>query len=402
MREENDHAAHAGDRARGEEVAEIAGRHRGFNPVGQVGDLGVDHIHRILGERENAEEEQRHHGAEHEPAPDGMGHHGVDLVRGGRASFAGLEEDFGGDAADGVVTGIDEGAGPVRPLAFPALLPGAENFPGARMEGRRSGHAHAVLIGEEEESFSAGDERGFAVVGDERSLEFGDGGCDGRGNSPGVAGEREIGAAHRELEFDEAPAVDGFAGDDGDAEFLFEAGDVDGGTGGGGEVHHVDDEKHRPAEVENLVNEVEVSFEIGRVDDAEDAVGLGGVGAAAEEDVAGDGFVGGAGGEGIGAGQVDDGDGLAVLRVSGTDLFLDGDAGVVPDFLFQAGEGVEKGAFAAVGIADEGVDGGARGRGVGGAGRNVRRQSHRMSRGAQAVVGSTRTWSASVLRRVRW
>ena len=131
------------------------------------------------------------------------------------------------------------------------------------------------------------------------------------------------------------------------------------------------------------MNEVEVPFEVGGVDDAEDAVGWRGVGAAAEEHIAGDGLVGRTGGERVSAGKIDDGDGLAVLRVGGADLFLDGDAGVVADFLFQAGEGVEEGALAAVGIADERVDRLARGR-DGGAGGDVRGQSgHREGAGRE-------------------
>ena len=117
-----------------------------------------------------------------------------------------------------------------------------------------------------------------------------------------MTGEGEIGAAHREFKFDEAAAVDGFASDDGDAELVLKAGDANGEAGLGGEIHHVQHENHRAAKIENLVNEVEVSFEIGRVDDAENAVGLCGVGTAAEEHVSRDGLVGGTGGERIGAG----------------------------------------------------------------------------------------------------
>jgi len=50
----------------------------------------------------------------------------------------------------------------------------------------------------------------------------------------------------------------------------------------------------------------------------------------------------------IGAGQIDDGNRLAVLRIGSADLLLDGDAGVVTDLSFQAGESVEERAFAAV------------------------------------------------------
>jgi hypothetical protein len=54
-----------------------------------------------------------------------------------------------------------------------------------------------------------------------------------------------------------------------------------------------------------------------------------------------------------------------VLRVGRADLLFDRDARVVADLLFQAGEGVEERAFAAVRIADQRVDGLARGGGRG-------------------------------------
>ena len=86
--------------------------------------------------------------------------------------------------------------------------------------------------------------------------------------------------------------------------------------------------------------------------------------AAAQEHIADDGLVRRTRRERIGAGQVDDGDRPAVLRVGGAGLLLDGDARVVADLLPQAGERIEERAFAAVGVADEGVD--RRAAGVGG------------------------------------
>jgi hypothetical protein len=117
------------------------------------------------------------------------------------------------------------------------------------------------------------------------------------GTCPTVAGEREVGAAEREPELDEALAVDGLAGDDGDAELLFQPGDPHGEAGLGREVHHVQHEDDGPAEIEDLVHEVEITLEVGRIDDAQDAIRLWGVGAAAEQHVAGHGLVGRAGRE---------------------------------------------------------------------------------------------------------
>jgi hypothetical protein len=69
------------------------------------------------------------------------------------------------------------------------------------------------------------------------------------------------------------------------------------------------------------VDEVEITLEVRRIDDAQDAIRLWGVGAPAEQHIAGHGLVGRAGGERIGAGQVDDRDGLAVLGV-GVPIFF--------------------------------------------------------------------------------
>jgi len=59
----------------------------------------------------------------------------------------------------------------------------------------------------------------------------------------------------------------------------------------------------------------------------------------------------------ISPGQIDDRNRMAVLRISGADLFFHGHARIVSDLLFQAGQRVEKRALAAVRIADEGIDG---------------------------------------------
>ena len=129
------------------------------------------------------------------------------------------------------------------------------------------------MVGQEQEGFGASQQRGFAVVGDERGLELADGGGDGGGDIPGVTGEREIRATHGEFELDEAAAVNGFAGDDGDAEFFFEAGGADVETGARSEVHHVQHQDNGAAQIENLMNEIEISFKVGGVDDAKDSVG---------------------------------------------------------------------------------------------------------------------------------
>ena len=171
-----------------------------------------------------------------------------------------------------------------------------------------------------------------------------------------MARKRQVGPAHRELQIDEAFAVDGFAGDDGNAEFVFEPGHADVESGLRRQVHHVKDEDDGSAQIENLMNEIKIPLEVRRIHDAQDAIGLFRIGAATEQHVPGDRFVGRPCGERISPGQIDDGDRLAVLRVGGADLLLHRDAGIIPDFLLQAGKGVKKRAFAAVRISDERVN----------------------------------------------
>ena len=334
LRKEFDDATDATDHTGRNKITEITVGHGVFDPRGQDGRLVVDPIHGRLRQRKNTDEEQGHHCAQHGPAPHRVGDDGIDFVGGCRAGFAGLKNHLGSDPADRVVAGVHQCAGPVSALAFPTFLPRTEDVFGAGMERGRAGDAHAVLVSEQQQGFGAGNERGFAVVRDEGGLKFGDCGSDRGGNIPSVPGQREVWTAHGDLELDEAFAVHRFARDDGNAECLLESRDADSEAGGSGQIHHVDDENDGATQVENLVNEIEISFQIRGIDDAKNPVGLRGVGAATEEDVAGHGFIGGTRGERIRARQIDDRDGLAMLRVGRADLFFHGNAGVVAHLLF--------------------------------------------------------------------
>jgi len=89
---------------------------------------------------------------------------------------------------------------------------------------------------------------------------------------------------------------------------VFEAGNAQIKAGVHGQIHHVEHENDGPAEVEHLMYEVEVSLEVGGVDDADDAVGLRHVGATTKEHIAHNGLVGRTRRERISARQIDDGD----------------------------------------------------------------------------------------------
>ena len=73
----------------------------------------------------------------------------------------------------------------------------------------------------------------------------------------------------------------------------------------------------------------------------------------AEDDVDGQHLIGTACGQAVGAGQIDDLDGLAV-KVEFALLGFDGDAGIIADLLLHPGQGVEESGFAGVGVADQG------------------------------------------------
>ena len=89
-----------------------------------------------------------------------------------------------------------------------------------------------------------------------------------------------------------------------------------------------------PAEIQNLMNEVKIPLEVRSVEDADDTVGLRRVGAAAEEHIAQNSFIGRARGQRIRTRQVDDFYRMPVLRIRFANLFLDGDTRVVANFLF--------------------------------------------------------------------
>ena len=102
------------------------------------------------------------------------------------------------------------------------------------------------------------------------------------------------------------------------------------------------------AEVDEFGGEVEVALEVGGDDDVEDHVW-----AAVEDVLADEALLGRVGGEGVGAGQVGDVEAIAfvgdVARLGGH-----GDAAVIAHVFAPAGDDVEEGRLAAVGVTDEG------------------------------------------------
>ena len=272
-------------------------------------------------------------------------------MRGSDGSDLGAHPGFGTEFVDGGVAGVGEGVFPSGEGVFEAVAMADDVVHG---DGGLTGVA-GVVIGQEVEGLQ---EAGFVAEGaefDEVFVGAGEFGVDGfRERRGGPLGEREVFAAEGGFEFGDALAGGGLHGDDGDAEALTEGRGVNGLLALGDDVDHVEDEDGGETKFEDLGDEVEVALEVGGVDDADDAVGARGAGLAAEEDVAEDGFVRGAGVEGVGAGEVDEAEFFAVLGEALADFFFDGDAGVVGDFLAEAGEEVEDGGFAGVWVTDDG------------------------------------------------
>ena len=121
-----------------------------------------------------------------------------------------------------------------------------------------------------------------------------------------------------------------------------------------GEVDHVERDDGRQAELDQLQREAEVVVEVGRVEDDHQRVGLALALLPAEQDVAGDRFVGARRIEAVGAGQVDHLDRAAVGQHQPARMPLDGDAGIIADLLARAGQRIEQRALAGIGIAGDG------------------------------------------------
>jgi hypothetical protein len=144
-------------------------------------------------------------------------------------------------------------------------------------------------------------------------------------------------------------------GEDGDAESGGEVSGVDVMAVLACDVGHVQGDEGGVTEFDDLGGVVEVTFEIGSVDDDDDGVGWGDVALTVEEDIPGDSLIFGLSAEAVGSREVQEGDGEVGRGAADSAFFaFDGDAGVITDAGAEAGQGVEEGCFAAVGVAGEG------------------------------------------------
>ena len=150
-----------------------------------------------------------------------------------------------------------------------------------------------------------------------------------------------------------AGAVDGADLGHGRAEFAGQLEGVDLAAAGLHQVAHVEQHEGGQAEGKDGRGQHELAGEVQGIEDEEDSVGLGRAGHFAPEHVDGDAGILREGGEGVEAGEVDEGEVVAAYAGHQAHALLDGDAGVVGDLLAQAGEAIEKSGFAGVGRADE-------------------------------------------------
>ena len=111
-------------------------------------------------------------------------------------------------------------------------------------------------------------------------------------------------------------------------------------------VHHVDGDNYRNAKLHQLCGEVQVTFQIGAVDDVQDGVGL-----LLDQIGTGDDLFQGVGRQRIDTGQVLNDDVFLALQLAF--LLLDSDTGPVADVLVGAGQIVEQGRFATVRVAGQ-------------------------------------------------
>ena len=108
-------------------------------------------------------------------------------------------------------------------------------------------------------------------------------------------------------------------------------------------IHHVDGHHNGNAQLGELRGEVEVALQVGAVDDIQN-----GIGTLLDQVVTGYHLLQRVGGQGVDAGQVHDHHIVVLLQLA---LFLlHRDAGPVTNELIGAGESVEKGGLAAVGV----------------------------------------------------
>ena len=333
LRQKQHDSAHAGDRTVREKIAEISGRHHAPDPCSERSNLPVDPVHRILCEREDRQEQHGHDCTQHQPAQERMHDDLVDAVGDRRTGIGSAQHRLRTKTGNRFVAAVDQRPGPIDALQFPPGLPTGQDRGGRLAQGRRTGDADCIPVGEKQQCLGACDQRLFAVVLDQRGLKLGNGWRDRHRDVPAMARQRKVCPAHRQSQLEDALAVRRLAGNNRDAQLVFEPGNAQVKPRSHGEIHHVQHQDHGPAQIEHLMDQIQIPLDIRGIDDADDAVRLHRVGPSAEKDIAHDRLVWRSRGERVRARQINDSNWTPVLRIGGPGLLLDCHARIIPNLL---------------------------------------------------------------------
>src|SRR3990170_526917 len=105
--------------------------------------------------------------------------------------------------------------------------------------------------------------------------------------------------------------------------------------------------------VDYLADEVEIAFEVGGIDDADNEVGSGSMNNAAEKDISGNFFVRRVGSQTVCAREIQDGSTDTIFEDDSSLFLLHSNPGVVPYLLSKTGEFIKEGGFPAIRVSDQ-------------------------------------------------
>ena len=288
--------------------------------------------------------DQHHDHDKDREAEDSVGHDLVDLL--GRGELLGglLDAGLHGLGDPIVAVGGDDGLG----VVVAGLLDGLDDgLDGAQLLGSEVQRGDGLGVALEDLDGVPAAELLVALAGDGLG-DLGEGLLDLRREALGARGGNALpagldGLLHQRVH---VGVVQGGDLQDRAAETLGQGGGVHDVAALLQQVAHVEAHDDGTASLEQLRGQVEVALQVGDVDEVDERVG-----ALVDNVVAGDDLLGGVRGEGVDAGEVDEGD-VLVSAPRGL-LLLDGDAGPVADVAVRAGELVEERGLAAVGVAGQ-------------------------------------------------
>ena len=160
-------------------------------------------------------------------------------------------------------------------------------------------------------------------------------------------------ARHQVAQYIEPGSLGGRDADDRDAQLPLERRDVNAQSLLGGGIHHVEREDNRPAQLDHLQREVQVTVEVRCVHHENDEVRRRRVGLQPEQDVSHHHFIGRRRLQAVAAGQIDHFRAPAVGEIAIARLLLDRHARIVRDLLSQPRERVEQRGLPRVGVAQD-------------------------------------------------